>query len=294
MSSVDGILLLHKPEGVTSFEVLQSVKTRFHTQKVGHTGTLDRFARGLLVVVVGSYTRLVDLLQDFEKEYLGTLEFGKETDSLDPEGKVVADGPIPTLEEINAQIPSFLGTISQIPPSYSAVHVGGERAYRMARRGVTVEPPPRLVEIRSIQIENFKPPYLTLRVVCSKGTYIRSLARDLGRKCGSVAYLKELTRLRIGTFQLKDAVLPSELEKESRILTGVEVLSRLFPSRVLPASPSSGILEGKPLHPSLFKGVHFQEGPYILVSPEKGDLLACIQYKEGKLSYRFVVSQKHL
>lgn len=294
MRPVDGILLLHKPEGITSFEALQSVKTIFHTKKVGHAGTLDRFARGLLVVVLGSYTKLVDLLQEFEKEYLGFIEFGKETDTLDPEGRVVAEGMIPTLEEITAQIPSFLGTFLQTPPSYSAVHVCGERAYRMVRRGIAVEPPPRPVEIRSIQIENFNPPYLTLRVVCSKGTYIRSLARDLGRRCGSVAYLKELIRIRIGAFHLKDAVLPSELDSESRILTGVEVLSRLFPGRVLPTSPSSGILKGKPLRLSLWKGVRFQEGPYLLVSPEKGDLLACIQYKEGKLSYRFVVSHKQL
>ena len=229
MSSVDGILLLHKPEGVTSFEVLHSVKVRFQTQKVGHAGTLDRFAKGLLVVVLGSYTRLVDLLQNFEKEYLGTIEFGKETDTLDPEGRVVAEGPIPTLEEINAQIPSFLGTISQRPPVYSAVHVDGERAYRMARRGVAVEPPLRLVEIRSIRIENYRPPHLALRIVCSKGTYIRSLARDLGRKCGSVAYLTELTRLRIGTFQLNDAVLPTDLERKARFLPVQRYCPACFP-----------------------------------------------------------------
>lgn len=293
MSSVDGILLLHKPEGVTSFKVLQSIKRHFHTQKVGHTGTLDRFASGLLVVVVGRYTKLADMIQDLEKEYLGIIEFGRETDTLDPEGTVVLEAPVPTFEEINAQIPSFLGTILQAPPAYSAVHVGGDRAYRMARKGVGVDPPPRLVEIRSLQIETYKAPYLALRVVCSKGTYIRSLARDLGRRCGSAAYLKELVRLRIGTFQLTDAVLPSEIEEKAQVLKGTDVLSRLVPGRVLSVLPSHGVLEGKPLHPRFFQDVRFQEGPYILVSPE-GELLGAVQYREGKLSYRFVVSKKNL
>lgn len=293
MSSVDGILLLHKPEGITSFEVLHSVKKHFHTQKVGHTGTLDRFARGLLVVVVGSYTKLADLLQDFEKEYEGVVEFGKETDTLDPEGTVVREGRIPTREEIESQIPSFLGLISQTPPAYSAVHVKGERAYRMARNGVSVDPPPRQVEIRSIQIKNYASPYLTLRVVCGKGTYIRSLARDLGRKCGSAAYLKELVRLRIGPFQLENSVLPSELDQESLLRPGLELLSHLFPGRVLVTSPSLGVLQGKPLQTTLWKGVRFEEGPYVLVSPE-GTLLGAVQYREGTLSYRFVVPQKEL
>lgn len=293
MRSVDGILLLHKPEGITSFEVLQFVKRHFHTRKVGHTGTLDRFASGLLLVVVGSYTKLADLLQDFDKEYKGVIEFGRETDTLDPEGVPVAEGLVPTLEEIVAQIPSFRGIIPQSPPAYSAVHVGGERAYRMARRGVVVDPPPRLVEIRSFQIENYHPPLLTIRVVCSKGTYIRSLARDLGRKCGSAAYLKELARLRIGPFQLKDAVLPSNLGEKATLQQGSEILSRLFPGRVLPVFPSFGVEEGKPLRPTLWKNVHFQEGPYILVSPE-GMLMGAVQYEGGGLSYRFVVSQKNL
>ncbi len=293
MRSVDGILLLHKPEGITSFEVLQFVKRHFYTPKVGHTGTLDRFASGLLLVVVGSYTKLADLLQDLEKEYEGVIEFGRETDTLDPEGVPVAEGPVPPLEEIVTQIPSFMGIIPQSPPAYSAVHVGGERAYRMARKGVVVDPPPRLVEIRSILIENYRPPLLTIRVVCSKGTYIRSLARDLGRKCGSAAYLKDLVRLRIGPFRLQDAVLPSDLGEKTTLQQGSEILSLLFPGRVLPVVPSFGVEKGKPLRPSLWKNVQFQEGPYILVSPE-GMLMGAVQYQGGRLSYRFVVSRKNL
>ncbi|MCX7787753.1 MAG: tRNA pseudouridine(55) synthase TruB [Spirochaetes bacterium] len=293
MSSLDGILLLHKPQGITSFEVLQFVKRHFHTLRVGHTGTLDRFASGLLVAVVGTYTKLADLIQELEKEYKGVIEFGRETDTLDPEGVVVAHGPVPTLEDIKTQIPSFTGVILQSPPAYSAVHVAGERAYRMARRGLLVDLPPRYIKIQSLHIENYRAPFLTLRVVCSKGTYIRALARDLGRKCGSVAYLKDLIRLRIGPLQLRDAVLPSELGKKDTIYQGVEILSLLFPGRVLPVAPSSGVLQGKPLHPSLWKNVQFQEGPYVLTSPE-GKLLGAVQYQAGTLSYRFVVSQKDL
>ncbi|GAB4373547.1 MAG: hypothetical protein Kow009_09380 [Spirochaetales bacterium] len=293
MSSVDGVLLLHKPTGITSFEALQTVKNHFHTRKVGHAGTLDRFARGLLLVVVGAYTRLVDLIQELEKEYVGIIEFGRETDTLDPEGEVIAEGPVPRLEQIEQQISSFLGTILQSPPTYSAVHVKGERAYRMARKGVWVDPPPRPVEIRSLRIEEYDPPYLTVRVVCGKGTYIRSIARDLGRRCNSAAYLRELTRVRIGDFLLEDAVLPTDLEKASPLYEGAGFLSRLFPDRVLQVSPDMGVSEGRPLRPALWKDLDFQEGPYILVYPE-GELAGAVQYKEGRLSYRFVVPRKSL
>ncbi|MFQ3620768.1 MAG: tRNA pseudouridine(55) synthase TruB [Spirochaetales bacterium] len=291
MSLLEGLLLLDKPSGITSYQALSLLKKTFYPNKIGHAGTLDRFATGLLLVLVGSYTKLVDFFMEFEKEYLATLEFGKETDTLDPEGKVIALGPVPTVSTIENQISSFLGTIWQVPPLYSAVHIGGERAYRKARKGKPIELPSRPVFIRSIEIVNYSPPLLTLRVVCGKGTYIRSLARDLGKKCGTVAYLKDLSRLRLGELTVSDALLPSQIDP-AHLKKGEELLSSLFPGRVLRILSTWGVSYGKPLAISLFQFVEFSEGPYILVD-EKSNLAGVVQYSKGALSYRFVVANTH-
>ncbi|HOV38813.1 MAG TPA: tRNA pseudouridine(55) synthase TruB [Spirochaetales bacterium] len=291
MSGWNGVVLLHKPRGITSFDALHAVKKVFKTKRVGHAGTLDRFASGLLLVLMGSYTRLFDLWMDMDKEYEGIFEFGKETDTLDPEGIVLAESSPPSLEEIQTHIPSFLGTINQAPPAFSAVHVQGKRAYQQVRRGISVQPPPRRVTIHSIEVLEYHSPLLKIRVRCGKGTYIRSLARDLGRICGSSAYVKELIRTRIGPFLLKDAVTPLSLNGPGDIQRGKELLTYLFPSRVLtvPLTVIPRVRRGQSLDPKIWEGTVFQEGPYILLTEEE-ELLGCLEVREGTLSYRFVVS----
>ncbi len=207
------LLLLDKPPGVTSFKALGEVKRLF--SKVGHTGTLDKFAEGLLVVLTGPFTKLNPLITPLDKTYLATIKFGEETDTLDPEGEVIAQAEIPELKEIERGVNQFKGTLMQTPPLYSALHVDGERAHRLVRDGVEFDLPPREVEIYSSTIVQWEKPYLTLKVHCSKGTYIRSLARDIALEVESRAHLTKLVRLGVGPYHLDEAQRDSSLLTQS-------------------------------------------------------------------------------
>ena len=209
-SDISGIVLLAKQAGLTSFSSLSSVKRALGTTKVGHTGTLDSFADGLLVVLVGKLTHLVPHITNFDKTYIALIEFGSETDTLEPTGQVVKTGKIPAREEVESVLPKFLGEIDQIPPAYSALHVDGKRASDLMREGKSVELKPRKITISSIKLLDFNDKFARIEVSCSKGTYIRSLARDIALACGTVAHLKELKRTRVGPFKLEDAVFGEE------------------------------------------------------------------------------------
>jgi tRNA pseudouridine55 synthase len=201
-----GLLLINKNAGVTSFDVVNRIRNRLGKIKVGHTGTLDKFATGLLMVLTGECTKLNNLFLALDKEYRAEVFLGRQTDTLDPEGSIVSEGSIPSIEEIRSVIPRFIGEIKQVPPLYSALHVKGERAYQIARRGDTYEIPARTIRIDSIKIIAYEPPHLTIDVSCSCGTYIRSLARDIGNAAGSCGYLTALTRTRIGSFSLAKGI----------------------------------------------------------------------------------------
>ncbi len=207
------LLLLDKPPGVTSFKALGEVKKLF--SKVGHTGTLDKFAEGLLVVLTGPFTKLNPLITPLDKTYLATIKFGEETSTLDPEGEIIAQADIPQLKEIERGVNKFKGAFMQTPPLYSALRVDGERAHRLVRDGVEFDLPPREVEIYSSDIVHWEEPYLTLKVHCSKGTYIRSLARDIALEIGSRAHLSKLVRVGVGPYHLDEAVRESSLFAQS-------------------------------------------------------------------------------
>ena len=209
-----GVILLAKQFGRTSFASLSSVKRALGTGKVGHTGTLDSFADGLLVVLSGRLTRLVPHITGFDKTYLALVEFGSETDTLDPTGKIVVSGGlVPSRADVEAVIPEFVGEIEQVPPLFSALHIGGKRASDIARDGKTVEMPARKITIYSIKIVDFMDKYALLEVRCSKGTYIRSLARDIAVRCGTCAHLAALRRTAVGPFSLSDAAGFSALDE---------------------------------------------------------------------------------
>jgi tRNA pseudouridine55 synthase len=210
-NSKSGILLLAKQSGETSFSSLTAVKKSLGTNKVGHTGTLDSFADGLLVVLTGSMTHLVPHITGFSKTYLALIEFGTETDTLDPTGKVIKEGPIPEEDQIRQALLKFRGEIEQIPPEFSALHVNGKRASDLMRSGVKVELKPRKITVHSIRLLDFEDKYALIEVSCSKGTYIRSLARDIARECGTAAHLKALRRTSVGPFNLKDAAGKADL-----------------------------------------------------------------------------------
>ncbi|MCI2045854.1 MAG: tRNA pseudouridine(55) synthase TruB [Sphaerochaeta sp.] len=206
MGSNASVLLVDKPSGVTSFVSLGAIK-RSIDRKVGHTGTLDKFAQGLLVVLTGSMTRLNPLFLGLDKRYHAVIRFGSETDTLDPTGEVVKQADPPSLETINEMInKQFLGPILQAPPVYSAIHVAGQRASVLARQGVTVEMESRPVTIHEFKVTAYDGRDLDCELLVSKGTYIRSIARDLGHACGSCASLSFLQRTAVGPYRLDEAV----------------------------------------------------------------------------------------
>jgi tRNA pseudouridine55 synthase len=204
---ISGLLLIDKPAGITSFAVVRRVRKALQVKKVGHLGTLDPFATGLLPLALGEATKLTQFLLDEPKTYLATLRLGMETDTQDLTGQITAESDyLPSLEEVYRAACSFVGEIDQVPPMYSAVHHQGERLYKLARRGETVEAAPRKVMIHRLEIEDVALPRVTLKVECSKGTYIRTLAHDLGRALGCGAHLVGLTRLAVGPFRLEEAL----------------------------------------------------------------------------------------
>jgi tRNA pseudouridine55 synthase len=210
---LDGLLLIDKPAGITSFDVVRRVRRALKVRKVGHLGTLDPFATGLLPLALGEATKLAQFLMEEPKTYRATLKLGQETDTQDLTGRVTGEsGDLPLPEEIYQAGAAFVGEIDQIPPSFSAVRHQGTRLYKLARRGEEVEAPPRKVMIHRLEVENIAIPRVTIRVECSKGTYVRTLAQDLGRTLGCGAHLIGLTRLAVGFFRLEEALSLEELE----------------------------------------------------------------------------------
>jgi tRNA pseudouridine55 synthase len=201
------LLLIDKPKDWTSFDVVAKVRNAIKIKKVGHAGTLDPMATGLLILCTGKWTKRIDSFMAEEKEYEGTIFFGATTPSYDAESEVNLRFPIDALDEkeLRAQAAQFIGKIQQYPPAFSAVKIKGQRAYTLARRGEEVKLEPREVEIRSFELTRINFPEVDFRVVCSKGTYIRSLAHDLGKAMQNGAHLNRLVRTRIGDFHLKDA-----------------------------------------------------------------------------------------
>jgi tRNA pseudouridine55 synthase len=231
-----GLLLVDKPVGPTSHKVVSIVRSGTKIRKVGHAGTLDPRASGLLILCLGPATRLSEYLSTSTKEYEAQVEFGQSTETYDAEGEPTQPtGEAPSLEAIESVLPSFRGPIEQVPPPFSAVKVKGRKAYEMAREGKQVDLQPRQVTIFQLEIIEYDPPELALRVECSAGTYIRSLAHDLGTSLGTGAHLAGLRRLRSGTFGIEDAIPLNELEKA---IEGTDWQRHVLPaSEALPEFP---------------------------------------------------------
>jgi len=205
-----GCLLLNKNPGTSSFDSLRPIKKALGTGKVCHTGTLDTFADGLLVILTGQAVKLSAWFTGCDKRYLALVRFGEETDTLDPEGKMIATAPLPQRSDVEAALPAFTGEIMQAPPIFSAIHINGKRAHELARAGIETEMEKRPVTIHSLSLRSWDPPHAELEVHCSSGTYIRSLARDMALAVGSRAHLRALRRTQVGNFSLDDALsLPS-------------------------------------------------------------------------------------
>jgi len=207
----DSVLLIDKPSEMTSFGVVARVRRRLSEQlgkkaKVGHTGTLDPFATGLMIIVTGKECRNAGIYSKLDKVYEATIHLGKTSTTGDPEGEITDVSPtIPSLEEVSATLELFRGEITQRPPIYSAIKINGERAYKLARKGVEVEMPERTVSVFSLDLVEYSYPELKIRTHVSSGTYIRTLAQDIGGKLGTGAYCTQLRRTRIADFDISDA-----------------------------------------------------------------------------------------
>lgn len=212
----DRVILVNKPLEWTSFDVIRKLRYKLKIRKMGHAGTLDPLATGLLIICTGTFTKKIDEYQAQEKEYTGTFTIGQTTPSSDLETPVSAAVPIDhiTTEHIERARASLTGRIIQIPPMHSAIKIDGKRAYELARKGESAELKGREVLISEFEITSIALPNVGFRVVCSKGTYIRSLARDFGEALGVGAYLSSLCRTRIGSFRLEDAKSIAEIEAE--------------------------------------------------------------------------------
>jgi tRNA pseudouridine55 synthase len=274
----EGIILLDKPAGQTSFQSLGSLKKSLGISRVGHAGTLDKFAEGLLIVLAGRMTRLCPFATSLDKEYQAVVTFGRGTDTLDPEGAVTAEGPVPSRESIEAVLPEFLGIISQVPPVYSAVHVNGRRASDAARLGETVALRPREVRIDALELVAQTFADVSFRISCSKGTYVRSLARDIAARLGTCAHVSKLRRTRIGGFIVEDAVTPDSFEA-SRDVLPPEIFFKAVPAlgvRAVKREWELPVSRGIRLDPVLFETPAEGEGIFGAFSHDQR-LLAVIE-----------------
>lgn len=290
-----GVVFLNKPSGITSFQALHTVKKRLGHGKVGHTGTLDKFAEGLLIALAGKNTRLVPYFEGLDKTYLASIRFGATTETLDTESPEQELRPVPDLRIIEGRMAGFEGEQEQVPPQYSAVHVNGTRAYQRIMKGETVEIPARRITIYSIELLNWTTPVLQVRIHCSKGTYIRALARDLGLACGSSAYLQALKRTRIGPYDMSSAVDPQDFDPQEHITSASRIVGKLpnITSVTVKETAVAMILNGNPVQNEWLErggkagAAQMEPGVYALMDAQN-ELCAIVESTNEKWKYRYV------
>ncbi len=229
---IDGLLIIDKPEGMTSFGVVREIKNIFSIKKAGHIGTLDPFATGVLPIALNEGTKLIPFLEEEPKEYEALMKLGEETDTEDSTGNVVSRKPLGDLspERICDIFQTFAGKQRQKPPMYSALKVNGSPLYRLARKGIEIERDEREIEIFDIKIEEINSPFISFRVSCSKGTYIRTLTKEIGRRIGCGGHLFKLRRIRSGPFALENAI---SLQNLREIIKKEELYNWLIPLKYL-------------------------------------------------------------
>ena len=214
------ILNIYKPRGCTSFHVVKNIRRIINDKKVGHGGTLDPFAEGVLIIGTGKDTKKLSNIINDEKVYVAGLELGIKTNTLDPEGKIIIEKNIPVLtkDEIKTVLESFLGESLQVPPMFSAKRINGQRLYKLARRNIKIKREPIKISISDIALIDYKENIITFSVRCSKGTYIRVLGKDIAEKLNTVGYLKSLKRTNVGQFSIKDSIKMESFEAEWKSL----------------------------------------------------------------------------
>jgi tRNA pseudouridine55 synthase len=233
-TDIDGVLLVDKSQAMTSHDVVAITRRSLNTKKVGHCGTLDPLATGLLIITIGRGTKIQDLLMSEDKEYVGTLKLGEETDSQDSDGQVTKSSPVPefTREQIDAAFAKFHGDFYQTPPMVSAIKKDGVPLYKLARQGKVVEREPRFVHVYAHEIIAIRPTEIDFRVVCSKGFYVRTYAHEIGAELGCGAHLKALRRTKSGRFSVEGAITVDELKAGPLDAVAQRVLSLPAVSRL--------------------------------------------------------------
>lgn len=295
LAALDGVLILDKPVGPTSHDVVARARRALGTPKVGHTGTLDPLASGVLPLVVGRATRLARFLSSSVKEYEATVAFGRTTDTCDAAGATTSESPErPSAADVDAAVARFRGTFAQTPPAFSAKKVGGERAYRLARQSTPVSPAPVTVTVEALDVLECGPDAVRLRVRASAGFYVRSLAHDLGAVLGCGAHLAALRRTRAGAFTLADAVSFDQLTPEHRedLAGGLLPLERMLPDLPVARLTDAGLVRvghGRDAGPADLEGpLPAGQGPVQLVAPD-GRLVAVAEPVSGGALHPSVV-----
>lgn len=272
-----GLCILDKREGITSFSAIKELSYKFNIKKVGHAGTLDSFASGILMVFSGFATKLCEVFVGADKTYLAEFEFGRETDTLDINGKTILEAAIPLKSDIERELLHFSGEIYQVPPQYSRVSVLGKRSYLEARSGRKVDIPARKINIYSSSLQNqLDDRTFLFKFEVSSGTYIRSIARDLGRACGSACFVKSLKRIELGSVQLQDAKGIENIN-ESDFESRESILKFIPPNKVLEAPEEIylRIKDKKEITMALAKEYNLEQGEFIL--KWRGEVFAVIK-----------------
>ncbi len=280
---VSGVLVVDKPAGMTSHQVVQEIRRGTGIRRAGHTGTLDPRASGVLVILLGPAVRLSEWVASSDKRYLATIRLGEVRDTYDAEGRVLETHPWEhiTEERLREILKSFEGEIEQVPPAYSAVRVQGKRAYDLAREGKPVDLKPRKIKVYKLDLLEWEPPDLVVDVHCSSGTYVRSLAHDLGQKLGTGAYLLGLRRTQSGRFTLRDAVPLSRLQQAFLegdwyrfVLPAADALPPDWPTVTLDSDQVEKVRHGHRVPAP----EPYEPGQLVRALSEQGDLVAVMQY----------------
>ncbi len=283
MNSMDMVIILDKPQGLTSQKAVTEVKRALGVRKAGHAGTLDPMATGVLLVCVGEATKISRFLMDLGKEYLATVRLGTRTDTYDAEGKVVesVEGVEPSVNEVEQALEQFRGEIMQRPPMYSALKRNGTPLYKLARKGIEVDRPERPVTISSLMLEHYEFPDITIRLACSKGTYVRTIADDLGRALGTVAHLSSLRRTAVGTHRVEDSVALESLPSPELGYVKVEKALDHLEFVSLDEADFQKSRHGRPVPAGPYGVVETEDS--LLLKDHKGVLFALGKVRDGYL-----------
>lgn len=289
----NNLLLINKERGVTSFQEISRIRKKLGVSKTGHAGTLDKDAEGLLLVCTGKATKLLKFLVGLNKTYIAQIHLGIQTTTDDAEGEVCAKSnySIFSLDTIKRHLEKYHGKILQYPPNYSAVHVNGKRAYQIAKSGEKPEIKPREVTIHDIKIIDFSSPILTLEISCSSGTYIRSIARDIGIDTGYFAHICALKRTKVGRFSLESASSFGDIENKSFKVYPPELIISDIPTLELKKDFINYTCSGKPILLNMLESCPANPGYYKLMNGNK--LAAMLVYNGNKLQYDFVYNTEN-